>query len=131
MSVKTRTYTYHIRNTKGEKIIGGMIHAENLEDAAERVTHGFSATISQGGGRNIFVRDKDGIEVSIYLSVLPEYTERGQRELAAERQKRAEKRRKEQEEAEALEEALEQKIEELGGAKEALDALNKISKSEE
>lgn len=92
-----KTNCYHTRDSKGIKLTGGMLHAENHDEAAERATLGLEVKISRSG-RPMFC-NKQGREVSLYLSVHPEHTAKGQKAIV---EYRAERDRRYQEEAQKL-----------------------------
>ncbi len=129
------TICYHGRDAKGIKLFGGMTHAKDWQAAAERAISGYSVKVSAGFRSPRWV-DKDGREVSIYLSVHPEHTARGLREIAAEHARLdqeekdgAQREREAEEKAEALADTLGNKIAELGGAEKVLALLKALPPS--
>ena len=121
MNTPSKTFCYHGRDSQGVKLFGGMLHAANWEDAAERATAGHGVKLRAGPGAHWV--DKDGREVSLYLSVMPDQTKRGEtltREARKVREEENEKRAKEQEDTE---QALSDAIEEAGGPEAALRKL--------
>ncbi len=99
-----KTYCYHGRDSQGVKLFGGMLHAESWEQASERAMAGLTIKLNAGIGSHWV--DSTGREVSLYLSVMPDQTERGKaltREARkvrdAEDARRAEMEREEDEDA--------------------------------
>lgn len=66
------TNCYHMRDTNGIKLRGGMLHAKSHNEAAQRATIGLS--IGFTCSRRAAFYDKNGKEVSLYLSIHPEHT---------------------------------------------------------
>lgn len=64
-----KTTCYHARNLKGEKVLGGMMHASSYDLAAEKVLRMFDIGITDSA-RVSFM--KDGKPVHVYLSVSPD-----------------------------------------------------------
>lgn len=103
---------YHIRNSKGEKILGGTIGMSNgidLNLAADRIVKEHDMIVTNSG-RVSFA--KNGAEVFIYLSVDPSETDKGKKILKEWHAERAKKLKEEEEErldkqSEELNEALE------------------------
>lgn len=126
------TICYHVRDPKQIKLVGGMIHAKDWQAAAERAISGYSVKLT-GGLRAPRWIDKTGREVSIYLSIHPEHTARGLREIAAEHarlnqeeQEAAQREREAEEKAETLANTLGSKIAELGGPEKVLELLKTL-----
>jgi hypothetical protein len=95
------TNCYHTRdaNKNSVKITGGMLHASSHDDAAMKAAHNL-AVIIKPSGSPVFV-DRQGREVSLYISVHPEHTEQGKAALRAFQE--AEEKRLAEEYAEAAE----------------------------
>lgn len=103
-----KTFCYHGRDSLGKLLFSGIEHAANWEEAAEKVAGSYGVRRWTLGGGNWI--DKDGREVRLYLSILPDLTKRGAVLLEQERQKQADQYRKQREQEEAAEQALQDAI---------------------
>lgn len=80
-----RTYCYHFRRANsGQKIIGGMLHASSMENAARKVIlmHNMEVEITHHGCSDTAQWSThqlkyQGKKVHVYVSVHPEYLDLG------------------------------------------------------
>jgi len=88
------TNCYHTRDGNGQKLTGGMLHATTHDEAAHKATAGLEVKVNRG---NAYFVDKEGRKVSLYLSVHPEHTPKGQAAIAKYRKEKEELAAKERE----------------------------------
>lgn len=90
-----KTNCYHRRNTKDQKVVGGMTHCKSYEEAAAVACHGLTVQTTPTG--RLYFADATGREVRVYLSVHPEHTPDGkvlQDQIDQEREARIEDMRR-------------------------------------
>lgn len=74
--IPKKTFCYHVRSANnGQKLVGGMLHANDMEDAARRaVKAGKLTVVTRYAGSDFEQYDfhRDGKHVYLYVSVHPE-----------------------------------------------------------
>jgi hypothetical protein len=84
------SFCYHTRCYRsGSKLSGGTIHADNYQDAIEKISRMFQVAMTPTG--NLYYIDKQNRDVYLYISIHPEYTINGieqVKSIRAERTKR-------------------------------------------
>lgn len=71
-----KSYCFHIRNMKDEKIIGGMLHSDSMENVAKSVIKMSELEIREivhSVNWKTYHLYKDNKEVYLYISVHPEH----------------------------------------------------------
>ena len=62
---------FHYRSSKDQKLVGGMVHYRNYEEAAVFARSGL--VVKQSPSGRLYFADTKGREVRVYLSVHPEH----------------------------------------------------------
>jgi hypothetical protein len=95
MSGRIKNIGWHTRllSDNTQKIVGGSFGGEVSIETANRLVNSHFTVVVKNSGRSVFV-DREGREVTLYILVDPEITDKGKAVIA---QYRAEKKRKDSE----------------------------------
>lgn len=98
---------YHTRLSGNNtvKVVGGSFGGQVDQETIERLVNNLFSVIIKPSGRPVFV-DRDGREVSLYITVDPENTSKGKKALQEERARKEVLAEKERELASEVEDLL-------------------------